>query len=133
MFVRAASRGQVSAKAPVKRRVVSLRRVRLARSAGVQLHPPSLPAGRLGPEAYAWVDWLAEAGQRWWQMLPLSPPDRHGSPYKSRSAFARWPGLPAGPPAPVSKAEEPDLPGRGAGWVGGRGGHARGGGGAAPG
>ena len=35
----------------------------LSRSSGVQLHPTSLPSGRLGPEAYAWVDWLAAAGQ----------------------------------------------------------------------
>jgi 4-alpha-glucanotransferase len=94
-----------------------LRRVRLARSAGVQLHPTSLPGGRLGREAYAWVDWLADAGQRWWQMLPLSPPDRHGSPYKSRSAFAGWPGLLADPRAPVSKAEELDFHEREAAWI----------------
>ena len=43
----------------------------LPRTSGVQLHPTSLPSGRLGPEAYAWVDWLASAGQTWWQMLPL--------------------------------------------------------------
>ena len=35
----------------------------LPRSSGVQLHPTSLPGGRLGREAYAWVDWLADAGQ----------------------------------------------------------------------
>ena len=44
------------------------------------------------PEAYRFVDWLAAAGQSWWQVLPLVPPDRHHSPYKSRSAFAAWPG-----------------------------------------
>ena len=32
-------------------------------------------------------------GQRFWQVLPLGPPDRHGSPYKSASAFAAWRGL----------------------------------------
>src|SRR3954466_2774233 len=76
----------------------------LQRSSGVQLHPTSLPGGRLGPEAYAFVDWLADAGQSWWQMLPLGPPDRYGSPYKARSAFAAWPGLLAEPDAPVSAA-----------------------------
>jgi 4-alpha-glucanotransferase len=91
--------------------------VRLARSAGVQLHPTSLPGGRLGPEAYAWVDWLADAGQRWWQVLPLSPPDRHGSPYKASSAFAGWPGLLADPRAPVSKSEELDFREREAAWI----------------
>src|SRR3954470_6647440 len=77
----------------------------LPRSSGVQLHPTSLPSGRLGPEAYAWVDWLAEAGQTWWQTLPLGPPDRHGSPYMAKSAFAAWPGLLEKPDAPVSRAE----------------------------
>lgn len=65
----------------------------LPRSSGVQLHITSLPGGTLGAEAYRFVDWLARAGQSWWQMLPLGPPDRHHSPYKARSAFAAWPGL----------------------------------------
>jgi 4-alpha-glucanotransferase len=91
--------------------------VRLPRSAGVQLHPTSLPGGRLGRDAYAWVDWLAEAGQTWWQMLPLGPPDRYRSPYKSSSAFASWPGLLAEPAAPVSKAEELDFREREASWI----------------
>src|SRR5580698_8058925 len=62
----------------------------LPRATGVQLHPTSLPGGRLGEEAFAFVDWLAAAGQTWWQVLPLGPPDRYGSPYKSSSAFAAW-------------------------------------------
>ena len=74
----------------------------LPRSSGVQLHLTSLPGGRLGPQAYEFVDWLAEAGQTWWQVLPLGPPDRHGSPYKARSAFAAWTGFLADPHAPVS-------------------------------
>ena len=77
----------------------------LPRSAGVQLHPTSLPGGPLGEDAYAFVDWLAAAGQSWWQMLPLGPPDRAGSPYKARSAFAGWRGLLADPAAPVSDDE----------------------------
>ena len=89
----------------------------LARSSGVQLHPTSLPSGRLGREAYAFVDWLADAGQSWWQMLPLGPPDRHGSPYKSASAFAAWPGLLADPRAPVTRAEELGFRERNAFWV----------------
>src|ERR671939_1423288 len=91
--------------------------VQLRRSAGVQLHPTSLPGGRLGRDAYAWVDWLAAAGQSWWQMLPLGPPDRYGSPYKARSAFAAWPGLLADPDAPVSKDEELDFREREAIWI----------------
>jgi 4-alpha-glucanotransferase len=89
----------------------------LTRSSGVQLHPTSLPGGRLGREAYAWVDWLADAGQSWWQMLPLGPPDRYGSPYKARSAFAAWPGLLEAPAAPVSRAEELDFREREASWI----------------
>jgi 4-alpha-glucanotransferase len=89
----------------------------LPRSSGVQLHPTSLPSGRLGAEAHAFVDWLADAGQTWWQVLPLGPPDRHRSPYKSRSAFAAWPGLLANPKAAVSKAEEIDFRERHAYWI----------------
>jgi 4-alpha-glucanotransferase len=77
----------------------------------------SLPGGRLGPTAYAFVDWLAAAGQRWWQVLPLGPPDRYGSPYKARSAFAAWPGLLAEPRAPVSQAERLDFRDRHGYWV----------------
>ena len=80
----------------------------LTRSLGVQLHPTSLPGGRLGAEAYAFVDWLAAAGARWWQVLPLNPPDEHGSPYTSSSAFACHAGLLAEPEAAVS-AEEADA------------------------
>ena len=75
------------------------------RRSGVLLHVGSLPGGRLGPEAYAFVDWLAEAGQTWWQILPLTPPDVHGSPYASPSAFAAWPGFLAHPHAAVSGVE----------------------------
>jgi 4-alpha-glucanotransferase len=69
------------------------------------LHPTSLPSARLGSDAYAFVDWLAAAGQSWWQMLPLGPPDVHGSPYASASAFAAWSGLLADPDARVTKRE----------------------------
>ena len=89
----------------------------LPRSSGVQLHPTSLPSGRLGRDAYAFVDWLADAGQSWWQMLPLGPPDRHGSPYKARSAFAAWPGLLASPRARVSRSDEIDFRERNAYWI----------------
>jgi 4-alpha-glucanotransferase len=91
--------------------------VKIARSSGVQLHPTSLPSGRLGPDAYAFVDWLAEAGQSWWQTLPLGPPDEHRSPYKAASAFAAWAGLLAEPDAPVSAAEEDAYREREAFWV----------------
>ena len=77
-----------------------------ARSSGVQLHVTSLPGGTLGPAAHAFVDWLADAGQTYWQVLPLGPPDEHLSPYKASSAFACWDGLLHEPDAPVSAAEE---------------------------
>ena len=90
----------------------------IARTSGVQLHVTSLPGGRLGPEAYAFVDWLAAAGQSWWQMLPLGPPDRSHSPYKARSAFAAWRGLLADPRAAVSAAEEDAFRARHPYWIG---------------
>lgn len=77
----------------------------LTRSLGIALHPTSLPGGRLGAEAFAFVDWLAAAGARWWQVLPLNPPDEHGSPYASPSAFACWPGLLGDPDARVEPSE----------------------------
>ena len=77
----------------------------------------SLPGGRLGPDAYRFVDWLASAGQSWWQVLPLGPPDRAGSPYKSRSAFAAWPGLLADARAPVSDDEADAFRARHAAWI----------------
>ncbi len=58
------------------------------RSAGLLLHVTSLPGGRLGPAAYRFVDFLAAAGQKWWQVLPLGPPGAGGSPYAALSAFA---------------------------------------------
>src|SRR5215208_3630849 len=88
-----------------------------SRTAGVQLHPTSLPSGRLDDDAYAFVDWLAAAGQSWWQMLPLGPPDRHGSPYKARSAFAASPGLLADPRAPVTRSQELDFRERERFWI----------------
>ena len=91
--------------------------MKLPRSSGILLHPTSLPGGRLGPEARTFVDWLAAAGQSWWQVLPLGPPDGVGSPYKSPSAFAGWPGLLAEPDAPVSKSELADFAERHAYWI----------------
>ena len=63
-----------------------------ARKAGVLLHITSLPSkygcGDLGKEAYAFVDFLAEAGQSIWQVLPVGPVGYGESPYQSPSAFA---------------------------------------------
>ena len=93
--------------------------MKLPRSAGVQLHPTSLPSTRLGRDAYTFVDWLAEAGQTWWQVLPLGPPDDYGSPYKAASAFAASPGLLEKPRARVTKAEEDEFRERHAYWIAG--------------
>ena len=89
----------------------------LPRASGVLCHPTSLPGGCLGEEAHRFVDWLAEAGQSFWQVLPVTPPDRYGSPYRSRSAFAGWTGLLANPAAPVSRDEEDALCDREAYWI----------------
>jgi 4-alpha-glucanotransferase len=88
------------------------------KSSGVQLHITSLPGGRLGADAYRFVDWLAAAGQSWWQVLPLGPPDRYRSPYKSSSAFAAWRGLLADPRAAVSASEIAAFRDRHAFWIG---------------
>src|SRR4051794_27305179 len=87
------------------------------RSSGVLLHPTSLPGGRLGAEAYEFVDWLAAAGQTWWQVLPLGPPDAFGSPYTSSSAFAGWPELLAEPNAEVTDEEIERFRARNAYWI----------------
>ena len=62
------------------------------RASGVLLHVTSLPSpygiGDLGPSARAWVDRLADAGQSWWQALPLGPTGYGNSPYQSLSSFA---------------------------------------------
>jgi 4-alpha-glucanotransferase len=60
----------------------------IRRSSGLLLHVTSLPGGRLGAPAERFVDFLAAAGQRWWQVLPVGPPDPHGSPYAALSTFA---------------------------------------------
>ena len=90
----------------------------LPRSAGIFLHPTSLPSGKLDREAYRFVDWLAAAGQSWWQVLPLGPPDEYGSPYRSASAFAASPGLLARPHARVTAAEIEDFVARHPFWIG---------------
>jgi 4-alpha-glucanotransferase len=62
------------------------------RSAGILLHPTSLPGpdgvGEIGPEAHRFLDFLAESGLRIWQMLPLGPTGYGNSPYQCFSAFA---------------------------------------------
>jgi 4-alpha-glucanotransferase len=90
----------------------------LERSSGILLHPTSLPNGVLDDHAYRFVDWLADAGQSWWQVLPLGPPEGlTGSPYMSPSAFAGSPALIAEPEAPVSPREAAAFRERHAYWI----------------
>lgn len=67
------------------------------RRSGLLLHPTSLPGGggmgSFGASARQFVDFLAEAGQRLWQMLPLGPVSYGNSPYTATSAFAGNPYL----------------------------------------
>lgn len=62
------------------------------RYSGVLCAVSSLPSpygiGSLGIEAYKFIDFLCEAKQRFWQMLPLNPLGEGNSPYKSHSTFA---------------------------------------------
>lgn len=62
------------------------------RRSGILLHPTSLPGtygiGTLGESAYKFIDWLEEAGQTLWQILPLGPTGYGDSPYASFSTFA---------------------------------------------
>jgi 4-alpha-glucanotransferase len=68
-----------------------------ARSAGILLHPTSLPGpygiGDLGPQAYRFIEWLASTGCKLWQVLPLGPTGYGDSPYQCFSAFAGNPYL----------------------------------------
>lgn len=67
------------------------------RSSGILLHPTSLPGrfgiGDLGEYAYRFVDFLQEAEQSLWQVLPLGPTSFGDSPYQSPSTFAGNPNL----------------------------------------
>jgi 4-alpha-glucanotransferase len=62
------------------------------RASGLLLHITSLPSpygiGDVGPAAIAWVDQLCDAGQSWWQALPLGPTGYGNSPYQALSSFA---------------------------------------------
>lgn len=62
------------------------------RASGILLHPTSFPGrfgiGDIGPEAYRFVDFLADTGQQIWQVLPLGPTGHGNSPYMSYSSMA---------------------------------------------
>jgi 4-alpha-glucanotransferase len=69
-----------------------IRALMTARASGILHHPTSLPGpfgvGDLGPAAHRFLERLAAAGQRVWQMLPIQPPGSARSPYDARSTFA---------------------------------------------
>ena len=62
------------------------------RASGILMHITSLPSaygvGTMGKEAYRFVDFLAKAGQRYWQILPVTPTGYGDSPYQSCSTYA---------------------------------------------
>ena len=62
------------------------------RASGILMHITSLPGpygiGTMGAEAFAFVDFLKRSGQRYWQILPLSPTGYGDSPYQSCSTYA---------------------------------------------
>ncbi|ABG50626.1 4-alpha-glucanotransferase [Trichodesmium erythraeum IMS101] len=64
----------------------------LSRSSGILLHPTSFPSpfgiGDLGQEAYNFVNFLKNSGQKIWQVLPLGPTGFGNSPYQAYSAMA---------------------------------------------
>src|SRR3954452_16020858 len=71
--------------------------MRFPRSSGILLHPTSLPGahgiGDLGSCAFEFADFLHDAGQTVWQVLPLNPPGYGESPYQCYSAMAGNPML----------------------------------------
>ncbi len=93
----------------------------LIRSSGILLHPTSFPGphgiGELGRQAYDFIDYLVEAKQSLWQVLPLGPTGYGDSPYASFSSFAGNPYLisldklvEAGDLDEADLAELPDFP-----------------------
>lgn len=62
------------------------------RESGILMHITSLPGrygiGTLGEQAHRFVDFLKDAGQKCWQLLPLTPTGYGDSPYQSCSTFA---------------------------------------------
>lgn len=77
---------------------------KMDRGAGVLCHVTSIPGGTIGAPARAFVDYIASAGMKLWQILPLNPPGRGNSPYSSYAAFA-------GDTRLIDRNELPDMSG----------------------
>lgn len=64
----------------------------MKRASGIIMPVFSLPGkygiGTFGKEAYDFIDFLSDAGQKYWQVLPMGPTDCGNSPYSSLSVFA---------------------------------------------
>jgi 4-alpha-glucanotransferase len=71
--------------------------MKFPRKSGILLHPTSLPGpygmGEIGPAARQFIQTLQQAGQRYWQLLPLGPTGYADSPYQALSTFAGNPML----------------------------------------
>lgn len=78
--------------------------IKMERGAGVICHISSIPGGKLGKSARAFVDYLASAGMSYWQILPLNPAGIGNSPYSSNAALA-------GDARFIDENELPDLDG----------------------
>ena len=77
---------------PLEGKLLIRRLASAPKDCGVLLHLTSLPGehgiGDMGDSARRFIDFLQQAGQSYWQILPLSPPDDGNSPYTALSAFA---------------------------------------------
>ena len=74
----------------------------MGRKAGVICHISTLGKGVLGAPAKKFADYIASAGMKVWQVLPLNPTGLGGSPYSSYAAFAGYPEM-------INRDELPDL------------------------
>lgn len=79
-------------------------KVDMGRKAGVICHISTLGKGVLGTPAKKFADYIASAGMKVWQVLPLNPTGLGGSPYSSYAAFAGYPEM-------INRDELPDLSG----------------------